>query len=443
MFYSKTILASEVSSSTPLYVLGAGSIGLLHAASMTQAGTKVKHALKPCLLLRSHHKSKVKKSFRHEMNFPKNFALSRKSLGSRECLNHDIKTISNSLICNGFEEGENHGSKSGGESIIVAFKNRNGEISILDVPARIINESKSKIYSERDYIQHVLLCTKAPDAVTALESILYLCHPTKRVKVIVMTNGVMAVVSEIEEMLMGYGISDRIDIILASTTHGAHRGDDNDTDFEAINEMTNNLSFNVHFAGLGHTFLEEDEFSSVLSGVWNDVGLRSHVVSSDEINLINWKKLAANCAINPLTALRVCKNGNLLNAESQNMVSIEHLDQHEKVWKYDDPMIFYQLIREVSDVALAKAKKNGLRDESLRESFQYDKLVDFVQDVVSDTENNTSSMLQDVLGRRTTEIRYLNGYIANLGREDLGVGVVANDFVTREVENLTNTLEIQ
>eukprot|EP00551_Chaetoceros_affinis_P018833 CAMPEP_0203737750 /NCGR_PEP_ID=MMETSP0092-20131115/40237_1 /ASSEMBLY_ACC=CAM_ASM_001090 /TAXON_ID=426623 /ORGANISM="Chaetoceros affinis, Strain CCMP159" /LENGTH=84 /DNA_ID=CAMNT_0050623187 /DNA_START=14 /DNA_END=264 /DNA_ORIENTATION=+ len=84
------------------------------------------------------------------------------------------------------------------------------------------------------------------------------------------------------------------------------------------------------------------------------------------------------------------------------MVSIEHLDQHEKVWKYDDPMIFYQLIREVSDVALAKAKKNGLRDESLRESFQYDKLVDFVQDVVSDTENNTSSMLQDVLGRRTT-----------------------------------------
>ncbi len=359
-------------------------------------------------------------------------------MGSRECLDLNIKNISSSLICDGSNEGEQPVYGYGDGSIIVAFKNVSGEISILDVPAKIINESKSQICSEGDYIQNILLCTKAPDAAKALQSILYLIHPTKTVKLIVMTNGAIAVVSEIEIMLERHGIRDRVDIILASTTHGSHRGE-NDTDFETISSMTNNLSFNVNFAGLGHTFVENDEFSSFLTDVWNNVGLRSNLVSSGEINVLNWKKLATNCSINPLTALRVCKNGDLIKGESKNIISIEKLDQHTKVWNYEDPFIFYQIIREVSDVALAQAERSGLMDESMRDQLQYCKLVEFVQDVVKNTKNNTSSMLQDVLRRRTTEISYLNGYVVQLGNNKFGVDVCANDYVCREVQNLTNS----
>jgi len=37
--------------------------------------------------------------------------------------------------------------------------------------------------------------------------------------------------------------------------------------------------------------------------------------------------------------------------------------------------------------------------------------------VMSATSNNVQSMLQDVEARRTTEVRYLNGYVSTLGRE--------------------------
>ena len=66
-----------------------------------------------------------------------------------------------------FSKDEKYGCDGrSGDGIIVAFKNGNEEISILDVPAKIIDESQSQsqICSEADYIQNILLCTKAPDA---------------------------------------------------------------------------------------------------------------------------------------------------------------------------------------------------------------------------------------------------------------------------------------
>ena len=66
---------------------------------------------------------------------------------------------------------------------------------------------------------------------------------------------------------------------------------------------------------------------------------------------------------------------------------------------------------------------------------------EFVEDVVKNTANNHSSMLQDVMHKRyPTEIDYLNGYIVNLGRQ-LGVDTFANEFICNEVENLTKPFE--
>ena len=271
-----------------------------------------------------------------------------------------------------------------------------------------------------------------------------------------MTNGSMGVVSEIKQMISSTEtmVQDRLDIIYASTYHGVHRGI-SDEDFKAINCMSNNKAFNVLHAGLGQIFIEDtDELSSLLCKEWNQAGLRSNLISSIEMNVLNWKKLAANCAINPLTALRQCKNGELLVSSQytipKQQKSMEYLKQRQnEEWDYHDKHIFYQLIREVSDVAVADAQcrlrgfnRSQQEKQKHLDNFQYDELVQFVEEVVRDTSKNNSSMFQDILHKRhPTEINYLNGYVAKLGREQYGLDVSANEYIANEVDKLTKTFE--
>ena len=51
-------------------------------------------------------------------------------------------------------------------------------------------------------------------------------------------------------------------------------------------------------------------------------------------------------------------------------------------------------------------------------------------------------MLQDVLAKRyPTEIHYLNGYVARIGRERYGLDMAANQFIIDEVENISSTYD--
>jgi len=396
---------------------------------------------RPCLLLREKHRPNVIKSFCEP--FPK-FSQICPSFSSRILKNEKVETILD------------HQKEEGGEDplffvqeedgyIVVSFKDVNDNISYWDISVKIINESKEEqaFTNPENSIRNILLCTKATDAVTAVQSILHMIHPTKKIKIIIMTNGSMGVVLNIHKLLKEHGLQDQVDIILASTTNGVHRGDEHDYDFRTMNQKMNNRSFNVHHAGLGQTFIEDtNEISTTLSTIWNKAGLGTHLISSEEMIVLNWKKLAANCAINPLTALRKCQNGDLLKAPSSIVgasYSNDLKQRHSQRLHYNEPMIFYKLVREVSDVALAESQKYSLHDRSLfQEQFKYESLVSFVEGVVRDTSKNKSSMLQDILQNRyPTEIDYLNGYVSRLGLEH-GLNVKANHYICNEIENLTS-----
>jgi 2-dehydropantoate 2-reductase len=60
----------------------------------------------------------------------------------------------------------------------------------------------------------------------------------------------------------------------------------------------------------------------------------------------------------------------------------------------------------------------------------------YVEQVVTDTAANKSSMLQDVLAQRRTEIAYLSGYVVRRGRA-LGVECPANEELWKQVRSLT------
>ncbi|KHT64064.1 2-dehydropantoate 2-reductase [Photobacterium gaetbulicola] len=100
----------------------------------------------------------------------------------------------------------------------------------------------------------------------------------------------------------------------------------------------------------------------------------------DDINLPLWRKLAINCAINPLTALHNCKNGELALAQFDTELT--------------------NICQEVAEVMTAEGYP--VSGSELRHQ---------VDTVIKATAGNFSSMNQDVCHQRQTEIDYISGYL--------------------------------
>ena len=98
-----------------------------------------------------------------------------------------------------------------------------------------------------------------------------------------------------------------------------------------------------------------------------DVAWHNNIASA------NWRKLAVNCVINPLTALYGCRNGDLQRYPEQ----IE------------------TLCREVASVMAMEGYHTSCEG-----------LMQYVMDVIHSTADNVSSMLQDIRSQRHTEIDY-------------------------------------
>ena len=103
-----------------------------------------------------------------------------------------------------------------------------------------------------------------------------------------------------------------------------------------------------------------------------DVAWHNNIASA------NWRKLAVNCVINPLTALYGCRNGDLQRYPEQ----IE------------------TLCREVASVMAMEGYHTSCEG-----------LMQYVMDVIRSTADNVSSMLQDIRNQRHTEIDYITGYL--------------------------------
>lgn len=159
--------------------------------------------------------------------------------------------------------------------------------------------------------------------------------------------------------------------LFASSTEGAFRQAD----------------FQVVFAGQGHTWLGDanDPQPPSWLGELELAGI-PHTWSPDILARL-WRKLALNCAINPLTVLHDCRNGDLR----------EYADEVDTLCAE-----LVELLQRCGQPSAA----DQLHEEVLR--------------VIDATAANYSSMYQDVAQGRRTEIAYLLGYAcAAAERHDL------------------------
>jgi len=137
--------------------------------------------------------------------------------------------------------------------------------------------------------------------------------------------------------------------------------------------------------------------------LFNKVGLETKI--SKDIKAILWSKLIINVGINPLTAITRLNNGKLMDFEGTRKILRGAVTEAVKVAKRKRIKLIY-------DDPLAK-----------------------VEAVCEATATNVSSMLQDVLKKKRTEIDYINGVIVRQGQE-LGIPVPVNTILVDLVKTI-------
>jgi 2-dehydropantoate 2-reductase len=229
-------------------------------------------------------------------------------------------------------------------------------------------------------IQRLLVTTKAYDVERALSAVKHRLDSGSQV--LIMVNG-MGLLEIAAAQLAG------VSLFAGTTTEGVYR----------------NGAQKICHAGRGVTRI--GSLDARTQPDWFDDWLRLPLAChwDTDIEAALWHKLAINCAINPLSALHRVPNGEL-GRDSALKASVA------------------ALCREIA--AVSEAAGFG---ESAR------LIATDTRDVIQRTARNKSSMLQDTLAGRRTEIEFITGYLVRRA-DALGVPVDRNRELLERMRNL-------
>ena len=171
----------------------------------------------------------------------------------------------------------------------------------------------------------------------------------------------------------------------------------------------------VRHAGKGETIIGKSD--GKLSGGLRDLqnilikaGFETKI--SKDIDSVIWGKLIINVGINALTAITSLNNGRLTE---------------------------YEEARSILRSAVQEAAKIVKRK---RIKLAYDDPIQKVESVCKATAGNVSSMLQDVLNKKRTEIDFINGAVIRQGKA-LGIATPVNEVLTNLVKAIENSYPAQ
>lgn len=163
-------------------------------------------------------------------------------------------------------------------------------------------------------------------------------------------------------------------------------------------------------AGKGDTIIGKSD--GRLSGALKEVSALLSKAGFDtkiskDIDSVIWSKLVINVGINALTAITRLNNGRLV--------------------EFEEPRA---LLRSAVQEAVKIVKRKRIK-------LAYDDPIQKAESVAKATGLNVSSMLQDVLNKKRTEIDFINGAIVRQGKA-LGIPTPVNEVLT----NLVRTIEM-
>lgn len=260
---------------------------------------------------------------------------------------------------------------SDGQTIELIEEGCSSQFSVTRVPVQQLDGSG---------ISRLLLTTKAHQALAAFLDIRAHLDPAA---IIVLLHNGMGVYEQLSEHW------NPAQLFCATTTEGAYLAGPNQ----------------LVYAGRGETRLGQaglDCAPAWFNGLGNS---GEHFYWSRQIDTELWRKLLINCAINPLTAIHRCRNGELLENPQ---------------WRAQAQLV----CEELAAVSLARGYPQ-LAEEIQEQAFA----------VMHSTAANQSSMLQDVLQGRTTENEYITAYLCQQARQ-LDVPCPANQKLLVQMRQL-------
>lgn len=166
----------------------------------------------------------------------------------------------------------------------------------------------------------------------------------------------------------------------------------------------------IKHAGSGDTYIgmfsgKEDNILKDLKIILNNSGFNT-CISKNTTELI-WNKLIINVGINAITAILGIKNGEILKQKSSKEI---------------------MKLSVIEAVKVAKAKGINFNDEEM---------IKKVENVALKTAENKSSMLQDILNNKKTEIEAINGAIVEEGNK-YNIKTPVNQILTNLIIFLEN-----
>ncbi len=203
----------------------------------------------------------------------------------------------------------------------------------------------------------IILTTKAYDSAAAIERIKKLIR--KDTVILILQNGLG------NEKVVRSIVGDEIKILRGITMIAAEFFEPGKTKFWS-----------------GKTIIEKDKIAETIAETFNECALKTSL--SDDIKKEVWSKLIVNCVINPLTALFRVRNCEIA-ADSLKTVR-------------------NGILRECIEVGKAEGMTfpSDLEEKIKKEISSY---------------TNFSSMYQDIVKGKKTEIDFLNGKMVKLGRQ--------------------------
>ena len=232
----------------------------------------------------------------------------------------------------------------------------------------------------------ILLCVKSFHTKQAIEQIKPLLGQNTRILTLQNGMGNIEIIAEMagEERVIGGVTSEGATLLDAGKIRHAGRG-------ETIIGMIDGKT-PVEMRGIREVF--------------NKVGFETKM--SRDIKSLIWSKLIINSGINALTAISGLPNGKLTEFEGTKRILRDAVTEATRIAKRKRVKLIY-------DDPLAK-----------------------VEAVCEGTATNLSSMLQDVLRKKRTEIDYINGVIVRLGQE-LGIPVPTNKLLVDLVKTIESS----
>ena len=170
----------------------------------------------------------------------------------------------------------------------------------------------------------------------------------------------------------------------------------------------------IRHAGKGETIIGTIDGKTpvemrAIREAFNKAGFETKM--SRDIKSLLWSKLIINVGINALSAITRLPNGKLVQFEGTKRILRDAVTEATRIVKR-------KRIKLIFDDPLAK-----------------------VEAVCESTSSNLSSMLQDVLRKKRTEVDFINGVIVRLGQE-LGIDVHTNKFLLDLVNTIEQTYKI-